>query len=142
MRKLSIALVLAAIAVGAFADGAQAGTKVLAGTYSQSQIEKACSAAGGVSTTKDNGGYGCYATGGDVECTSAGKCTGRCATCGGPAIAHGGKGTVFGVLSGSTLKAGNTIATKNTSAPPTVRRPVAESYQGGMNSTEPHGGKK
>ncbi len=142
VRKLFIALFVAAIAVGAFAGGANAGTKALAGTYSQSQIEKACSAAGGVPTTKDNGGYGCYATGGAVECTSGGKCVGKCATCGGPAVAHGGKGTVFGVLSGGTLKAGNTIATKNKSAPTTVRRPVAESHQGGTSSTQTHQGKK
>ena len=69
MRKLYLTILLLAVAaatVGAFAGGAQAGTKVLAGTFTHSQIEKSCSNAGGVPTNNDaTGGYGCYAKGGE-----------------------------------------------------------------------------
>jgi hypothetical protein len=50
------------------------------------------------------GSYGCTTGKGSVQCGKDGKCTGECATCGGPAIRP--KGGLTGVLSGIVQKAG------------------------------------
>jgi hypothetical protein len=104
-RGFLLALVLIAVTALNFVAGTAWGAKVaLSGTYSQTSILASCTKAGG-QFNSDDSGFGCSTDKGSVQCTTNGKCTGECATCGkGPAIAHKA-GSVFGVLSGTTLKA-------------------------------------
>jgi hypothetical protein len=107
-RGFTLAPVLFAVTVLNFvADTAWADKVALSGTYSQTGILASCTKAGG-EFNSDDSGFGCTTNKGSVQCSTNGKCTGECDTCGkGPAIAHRGH-TIFGVLSGTTLKAAGT----------------------------------
>jgi hypothetical protein len=107
-RRFKVALVLIAVTtVNFFADTAWADKVALSGTYSQTGILASCTKAGG-QFNSDDSGFGCSTDKGSVQCSTNGKCTGECDTCGkGPAVAHRGS-TIFGVLSGTTLKAAGT----------------------------------
>ena len=56
---------------------------VLKGTYTQAQVDIACTRAGGGSTAgRGHGGFGCKTSKGEVECNAAGECIGKCQHCG------------------------------------------------------------
>jgi hypothetical protein len=140
MKKICmVVMVLAAVATS-IPGAALAGTVPVSGTHSELEITKTCGQAkGGVPFTDDNGTYGCRTTKGSVSCKN-GTCTGTCDNCN-PAIAHG-KTPVFGVLSGTTLKAGANSTTKTTAQPIHIKTPVAESNAGSASNSETHQGKK
>jgi hypothetical protein len=142
LRTISLsfapALILIAITtLGFLTDTAWAGKVVLSGTHSQTGILASCTKAGGQFNSNDSG-FGCTTDKGSVQCTTKGQCTGECATCGKPAIAHKGD-PILGVLSGTTLKAGTNTPAKTTATPIRVKTPVAHS---GTDSTERQGKKK
>jgi hypothetical protein len=143
-RGAALAMIIfASTTIAALTVGALAGTVQLSGTHSESDIQSHCTAAGGVffGSTSSDSGYGCTAAGGSVNCNKAGECSGECATCGkGPATAHGGK-TIFGVLSGTTLKKlGTRTPTKTMAESIRARRPMT--IERGPIETETHHGRK
>ena len=108
-----------------FTNAALADRVILSGTYSQNDILKSCVGAGGQFNSTP-GGYSCSTDKGSVNCNKSGKCYGDCETCGSPTVAHKG-GTILGVLSGTTLKAGTDIKPSQGPAPkrgPIMTRPV------------------
>jgi hypothetical protein len=133
-RRCTLALLMAGMMLG-FSTAAWADRVILSGTYSQTDILKSCVAAGG-SYSSGPGAYGCSTDKGSVTCNTAGKCYGSCDSCGKPAIARKGH-TIFGVLSGTTLKAGPNAPTKPTRFKP----PVEYSSQDRMN-VQSHEGRK
>src|SRR6202167_2283402 len=96
-RRFTLALVLAgATMFGLFSSTAWADKVALSGTYSQTGILASCTKAGG-QFNSDDSGFGCSTDKGSVQCSTNGKYTGECDTCGkGPAVAHRGS-TIFGV---------------------------------------------
>jgi hypothetical protein len=136
------ALILIAVAaLGLSAGEAFADRVILSGTHSQDSILKSCVSAGG-SFSSGGGAYGCSTDKGSVTCNDKGKCYGSCDSCGKPATAHKGSGSVLGVLSGSTLKAGPNAPIKTTEKPIHVKQPVADSNSGTTTNTEHQGKKK
>jgi hypothetical protein len=139
-RGLAAAHIPVAVATLSFFTGAAwADRVVLSGTYSQSDILKSCVVAGG-SFSSGPGAYGCSTDKGSVTCNTSGKCYGSCDSCGKPAVVHKGR-TIFGILQGTTVKAGPNTPTK-TEAPKHFSHPVAYGYQGGMNNAETHQGRR
>jgi hypothetical protein len=103
-RGLTLAIALVTLATPSFFTGAAWADKVaLSGTYSQSQMLGICNKAGGAFSSSDSG-FSCLTGKGSVECSTNGKCSGECATCGGPAIRP--KGGLSGVLSGIAQRGG------------------------------------
>ena len=96
-------LILCAIAAFWFATGTALAGKVSLSGISQTGLLASCNKAGGNFSSSDDG-FSCTTGKGSVTCTTNGKCTGECETCGKPAITRKGN-TALGVLSGNTLKA-------------------------------------
>jgi len=93
MRKLII-FVMALTRLVFLADAASARVIVLKGTYTQGQVDIACTRAGGGSTAgRGHGGFGCKTSKGEVECNAAGECIGKCQHCG-----IGEIGSIRGIL--------------------------------------------
>jgi hypothetical protein len=128
VKILRISIPLFTIAM-VFASGAVAGTVQIKGNQSESSIKSHCDKAGGVffGSGGGDGGYGCTAAGGSISCNKSGECSGECSTCGKPAVAHKGPNTIFGVLSGSTLKTGTNAPAKPTEKPVHIKQPLANS---------------
>jgi hypothetical protein len=104
-RSFATALTLTAIiTLSCLTEKALAERVVIAGTSSASDIKGKC---GGGTFNANSEGYSCVTSKGSVGCNWDGKCIGECDTCGphGAAITRG-KGAIFGILSGTTLKAG------------------------------------
>src|SRR6266487_5182442 len=81
MRKLII-FVMALTSLVLLVDAASARVIVLKGTYTQAQVDIACTRAGGGSTAgRGHGGFGCKTSKGEVECNAAGECIGTCHRC-------------------------------------------------------------
>jgi hypothetical protein len=139
-RALAPLILIGAMTWSFFTDKALAG-KVDLPTQSQTGLLAACGKAGG-NFNSDDSGFGCDGPGGSVHCTTGGKCTGECDTCGKPTVAHKGGTTTVGVLSGNTLKAGPNTPTKTTVKPIHVKQPVAENNSSTMNNSEHQGKKK
>jgi hypothetical protein len=141
-RSLALApVILIAGMTWSFFTNTALGGKVSLPTLSQKGLLAACGKAGG-NFNSDDSGFSCDGPGGSVHCTTSGKCTGECDTCGKPAITHKGGNTTVGVLSGNTLKAGPTTPTKTTEKPIHVKQPVVDSNSGTTNNNEHQGKKK
>jgi hypothetical protein len=142
-RGPTLALVLIAItALGIFPRPALAG-KVDFPNMSNAQLKSLCDKYGGAyAEDQGGGGSACLGSGGSIQCTNNGKCTGQCETCGGPDVKHKPT-TIFGVLSGTILKAGTTAPrAKGTAGPIHVKQPVVDSNSGTTNNNEHQGKKK
>jgi hypothetical protein len=111
----------ASITLVSFSNTAFAGKVDLSGV-SQSNLLDACTKAGGQFHSSEEG-FGCSTSKGSVECTTSGKCTGECATCGSADTAKSGNGTPLGVLSGATLKEVGTAPGKPTEEPVKTAEP-------------------
>jgi hypothetical protein len=82
MRKLII-FAMALTSLVFLVDAASARVIVLKGTYTQAQVDIACTREGGGSTAgRGHGGFGCKMSEGEVECNAAGGCIGKCQHCG------------------------------------------------------------
>ena len=92
-----------------FATPVFAGKVSLSG-ISQTSLMASCGKAGGQFLSSDDG-FSCTTGKGSVSCTTSGKCTGECKTCGN-AVTKSGKGSALGVLSGSTLKTSGSASSK------------------------------
>jgi hypothetical protein len=142
MPKTLVALAMIIFAIASLTGAAWAGTVQVSGTHSESDIQSHCSAAGGVffPSTSPDSGYGCTAAGGSISCNKSGSCSGECATCGKPALARRGS-TVFGVLSGATLrKYGGHTPTKNVAESVRVKQPMANERS--PSDSETHHGRR
>src|ERR1019366_4556685 len=103
-RSCTLVSVLFAVTMlNVLTDTALADRVVLTGTYSASDIKASCNSNGGTFAT-DGAAYGCSTKKGSVTCNWDGQCIGNCKSCG-PAVTRGNR-TIFGVLSGATLKVG------------------------------------
>jgi hypothetical protein len=134
-------MLIAVVALGFSVGEALADRVILSGTHSKDSILESCVAAGG-SFSSGGGAYGCSTEKGSVTCNDQGKCYGSCESCGKPATAHKGSGSVLGVLSGNTLKAGPPPPIKTTDKPIHVKQPIADSNSGATTNTERQGKKK
>ena len=85
-------------------------------------------------------GYSCVAEGGTIDCSTKGKCTGDCTNCG-PAVKHKGV-TVFGILSGTTLKKIGTAAPTKPPVKPIHTKLPADSNPSATSNNEAHHDKK
>ena len=139
-RGFAMAIALVALATPSFFPNAAWADKVDLPSMSQSSLMASCHNAGGAFESNDSG-FSCKTGVGSVSCSTGGKCTGECATCG-PAIRP--KGGISGVLSGTAQKAGaNTppVHGPGSSHNPIVATPVENHPVILERSGEEHSGK-
>jgi hypothetical protein len=80
MRNIFIAIWIAFLTIAVITDWAQAGS-VRLGHISSGHLKAICDKNGGTFNSGE-GAYGCTGSGGQVNCTKSGKCTGTCPNCG------------------------------------------------------------
>jgi hypothetical protein len=124
MSKLfGIMIALILIAIAGMATPVYAGKKTLSGTYGEGQVGNDCINANGTFTTGTGpDGYGCKTKGGEVSCTSAGKCTGTCGNCIRSSPPKGG-------LLGPTIASKGSVAAP---VKPTTLTPMRPAFAGGF----------
>ncbi len=137
LARVAFAAILAFGALLVLADVSSAASRKLSGTHSAGEIKAACDANGGVFSTGASsaaGGYMCVGSGGIVDCTTKGKCTGYCTKCASVAKGTGLNGILRPPGSAGTASTAGGTANKNKLPLHNVNQPIVVQHSGGARS--------